>query len=379
MHFSARSALIVSSCLALGVRALPVTYSVVDVDGGSAAAATPAAGSGSGSGASSDGSADKPATVYVTKSTEVEEPEATTVSVSITIVETKHAMPKPTNASPSSSPASASSSPSPSKASAKAPSTTLTPSSTDALSVLSSAHSTLMTRPTKPSPSPFAAPQSSSTDLGEDCDCANVTATADIPNVTETVVPTQETVVILSTTTVVSDAAPTSYYDDGMWHTRYAIKPSAVPEKPAAKAEDAAPKVNVVFEAAGKKVEDVSAPAEKKQPEPQSNEPVSAVATNATSQAINGTHQARRQVQPATPTLSEEFGTGAPKILVNPIRPQPSGIAPHVEPNVVARAAPTGNVADVLAAEVDPNAAGLAERATPTGYSVVSWNETMQA
>jgi hypothetical protein len=378
MHFSARSALIVSSCLALGVRALPVTYSVVDVDGGSAAAATPAAGSGSGSGASSDGSADQPATVYVTKSTEVEEPEATTVSVSITIVETKHAMPKPTNASSSSSSASSNSSPSPSKASAKAPSTTLTPSSTntlDALSVLASAQSTLMTRHTKQSPSPSAAPQSSYVDLGEDCDCANVTATADIPNVTETVVPTQETVVILSTTTIVSDAAAsTSYYDDGMWHTRYAIKPSAVPGKPAAKAENAEHKVNIVFEAAGKKVEDVPAPAEKKQPEPQSNEPVSAVATN-------GTYQARRQVQPiaATPTLNEEVGTGVPRILVNPIRPQPSGVAPHVEPNVVARAAPTGDVADVLAAEVDPTAAGLAERAAPTGYSVVSWNETMQA
>jgi hypothetical protein len=158
MHFSARSALIVSSCLALGVRALPVTYSVVDVDGGSAAAAapTPTAGSGSGT-SSSESSADQPATIYVTKSTEIEEPEATTVSVSITIVETKHAMPKPTSVSSSFS---ASSSPSPSEASAQAPSTTLTPSSTDALSVLSSAQSTLMTSHTKPGPSPSSAPQS---------------------------------------------------------------------------------------------------------------------------------------------------------------------------------------------------------------------------
>ena len=155
-----------------------------------------------------------------------------------------------------------------------------------------------------------------------------------------------------------------------MWHTRYAIKPSAAPEKPAAKVEDAAPKVNIVFEAAGKKVEDVSASAEKKQPAaPQTNETVSAAETNATSQATDGTHQARRE---ATPTMNEEVGTGAPKILVHPIRPQASGSAPHVEPNVVARAAPTGDAADVLSGDV-------AERAAPAGYSVVSWNETMQA
>jgi hypothetical protein len=371
MHFSARSALIVSSCLALGVRALPVTYSVVDVDGGSAAAAapTPTAGSGSGT-SSSESSADQPATIYVTKSTEIEEPEATTVSVSITIIETKHAMPKPTSVSSSSS---ASSSPSPSEASAQAPSTTLTPSSTDALSVLSSAQSTLMTSHTKPGPSPSSAPQSKPADQSD-----NVTVTSDLPNVTETVVPPQETVVILSTTTIVSDAAAastTSYYDDGMWHTRYAIKPSAAPEKPAAKAEEAPPNVNIVFEAAGKKqvdeaefkVEDVPAPAEKKQ----------TVATNTTSQATNGTYHTRRQVQrvAATPTMNEEIGTSAPEILVHPIRPQASGLAPQVEPNVVARAASTGDataVADVLSADV-------AERAAPAGYSVVSWNETMEA
>lgn len=404
MHFSARSALIVSSCLALGVRALPVTYSVVDVDGG-ASATTALAGSGSDSGASSNGSADQPATVYhtVTKSTDVEEPEATTVSVSVTIVETKHAMPKPTNASSSSSFSldSASSTPSPSEASAKAPSATSTPSSTDALSVLSSAQSTWMTRhtssmPSQPaepatnqSPSPSAAPHSKPADLGEDCDAANATVTASVPDVKETIVPSQAhsnggTVTLLSTTTVVTDAAPTSYYDDGMWHTRYAIKPSAVPEKP----EEASPKVNIVFEAAGKKqsapesdeaepkAEDVSGPAEKKQPEPQ---------TNTTSQATNGTYHARRQVEPvaATPTFGEGAGTGAPQMLVHPIRPQPSGIAPHVEPNVVAaRAAPTGDAAaavEVLSARNDPTAAGIAQRAAPTGYSVVSWNETMQA
>jgi hypothetical protein len=199
--------------------------------------------------------------------------------------------------------------------------------------------------------------------------------TSDVPNVTETIVPSQETVVVLSTTTVVSDAATstTSYYDDGMWHTRYAIKPSAAPEKPAAKAEDAEPKVNIVFEAAGKKqaeVEDVPAPAEKKLPEPKTNDKVSAAgATNTTSQATNGTYHARRQAQrvAATPTMNEEIGTGVPKILVHPIRPK----APDVERNVVARAAPTGDAA-VLSADV-------AERAAPASYSVVSWNETMQA
>jgi hypothetical protein len=202
--------------------------------------------------------------------------------------------------------------------------------------------------------------------------------TSDLPNVTETVVPPQDTVVVLSTTTIVTDAAAastTSYYDDGMWHTRYAIKPSAAPEKPVAKTEEAPPNVNIVFEAAGKKqvdeaefkVEDVPAPAEKKQ----------TVATNTTSQATNGTYHARRQSKPvaATPTMNEEVGTGVPKILVHPISPQASGVAPLVEPNVVARAAPTGDaaaVANVLSADV-------AERAAPAGYSVVSWNETMEA
>lgn len=80
--------------------------------------------------------------------------------------------------------------------------------------------------------------------------------------------------------------------------------------------------------------------------------------------------------------MDEEVGTGLPKILVHPIRPQASqasGVAPHVESDVVTRAAPTGNVADVLSADIDPTAAVIAERAAPTGYSVVSWNETMQA
>jgi hypothetical protein len=151
-----------------------------------------------------------------------------------------------------------------------------------------------------------------------------------------------------------------------MWHTRYAIKPSAsaAPVQPAAKVEDAAPKVNIVFAAAGKKQADeaepkdgdVSASTGKKQPSvPQTNETVPVVATNTTSPATNGTYQARRQVQPATPTLSEEIGTGLPKILVHPIRPQASGNAPHVEPNVVAA------------------------RAAPKSYKVVSWDETTQA
>ena len=79
MYFSARSALL-ASCLAISVQALPVTYSVVDVDGGASANGAP-------------GSNDQPATVYhtVTKSQDVEEPEPTTVSVSVTIVETQQA------------------------------------------------------------------------------------------------------------------------------------------------------------------------------------------------------------------------------------------------------------------------------------------------
>jgi len=208
-----------------------------------------------------------------------------------------------------------------------------------------------------------------------------------------------ETVTLLSTTTVVTDAAPTSYYDDGMWHTRYAIKPSAAPEKPAAKVDDAAPKIKIVFEAAGKnkpaseaedpasKVADVPPPAEEeKQPAPQTNETLSDTATNTTSQATNGTYHARRQLQPiaATPTMNEVAGTGVPEILVHPIRPQPSGIVPHVEPNVIAAraAAPTGDataLGDVLSADVDSKADSAAERAAPMGYSVVSWNETTQA
>jgi len=223
--------------------------------------------------------------------------------------------------------------------------------------------------------------------------------TADVPNVTETIVSSKvhskgETVTLLSTTTVVTDAAPTSYYDDGMWHTRYAIKPSAAPGKPAERENDAAPKVDIVFEAAGTKksapahdevkpkAEDASVhAAEKKQPAPQTNETVA----NTTSQATNGTHHARRQAQhiAATPTQGKIAVNGAPEILVHPIRPQASGIAPHVEPNVVAAraAAPTGDaapLAKVLSAKT--TADDLAERAAPpAGYSVVSWNETTDA
>lgn len=408
MHFAARSALL-ASCFAISVHALPVTYSVVDVDGGSAAA-------------TSVSSTDQAATIYhtMTKSTEVNEPEATTATVSITVVETKMTGHTSADVSSSSSTASSSSSTSsPLKASAQASSTV------PASYATATASSTFKTHHTS-KPSLTAEPATTqASHSSEDCDATSVTVTAD-----ETIVSTQVstqggTVTLLSTTTIVDaeKASSTSYYDDGMWHTRYAIKPSA-----SAEVEKPAPKIKQVI-----------APVEK---EPETEEATAPVANNATS---NGTYHARRQVDaiPATPTASEAVGSAAPLMFVHPFIPQASGIAARAVPSgvvaaraapsgvlapravpsgaaraapsgflaaraepsgiIAARAAPTGVLAtralptgvlaaradspedaaadlpDILSADADPTAAGLVGRAVPTGYSVVSWNETSSA
>lgn len=456
MQFAARSALL-ASCLALRVHALPVTYSVVDVDGGSAA---------------DGGATDSPTTVYhtVTKSSEAKEPEATTFSVSVTIVETTSASAKWAHAShPSSASASTTSSPWPSaKASNKASSSSIVPSPsstasdvTNAVSVLESAKSTFASHKTSSKSSPPAKPTTSQTapaashaaDHGpdEDCDATSITVTANAEQTASKA--SGETVTLLSTTTITPATEPTSYYDDGMWHTRYAIKPSAAPESEKKPAVEAAPKH-----------EEKSVP----------------VAANLTSKATNGTYYARRQVDDIAPTrilnsavgsldtgapraahqaqgtaavlgsvasgapiaarqihgtaavigsvataapiaarqihgtaaaagVNLVQGTEAPEILVHPFHAQATGVAPRAVPSsfatgivaraeptgfatgVVARAEPTGIVAralptgdtaaahEVLEADAYPSAAGIAGRAVPTGYSVVSWNETMAA
>ena len=351
-----------------------MTYSVVDVDGGSAA-----------SGAS--GPSDQPATVYhtVTKSADVEEPEATTVSVSVTIIETKHASATSTDVSSSSS--STSSSASSLEASAQASSSASSPSATatttlDALSVLESAKSTFQTRPisvvstpaAKPSTTqaPSVAPESqaSHTDSESECEASSVTVTAEVTDAEETVTATQvstkgQTVVLFSTTTVTPLAASTSYYDDGMWHTRYAIKPAASPEpvSPASKDDDAAPKF-----------EKPSKPDEDKPAHDHNN-----VASKTTSQAANGTYHARREVVtgaptptiPATPSGNAAESGEAPVMLIQPLLPQSTSTA-------APQAALAGDAAaspDVLSASDD--IAPVAKR-TAT-YNVVSWNETSEA
>jgi hypothetical protein len=371
MHFSARSALL-ASCLAISVQALPVTYSVVDVDGGSAANGAP-------------GSTDQLATVYqtVTKSAEVEEPEATTVSVSITVVETEHASASASETSTdvSSFSSSLSSSFSSSVASAQASSSASSPAATsttsqDALSVLQSAKSTFQTRPTSivstPSanptitqaPSTAAASQASQTDSESECEASSVTVTAEVTDeetVTATHVSTKgNTVVLFSTTTVTPAAASTSYYDDGMWHTRYAIKPSASPEaaSPAAKHDDAAPD----FEAASR---------------PDGDKPAHAngsVAANTSSQPANATYHARREVDTVAPTPtvhavpggSSGEGSGAPLMLVQPLLPAVTNAA---APDPAA-------VPGVLSANDDIVTEHVAKRSAT--YNVVSWNETTE-
>jgi hypothetical protein len=373
MHFSARSALLVS-CLAISVNALPVTYSVVDVDGGSAA-----------NGAT--GSADQPATIYqtVTKSQDVEEPEPTTVSVSVTIVETQHATAASTSASSSSS--SLSSSASSQQASAQASSSasipTAIPASTqDALSVLESAKSTFLTSHTsvlstpssKPTvtqaPSASSASQASSSGT-EECDASSVTVTAEVTDAEETVTATQvssqfSTVVLLSTTTITPSAAPTSYYDDGMWHTRYAIKPAASPAPviPATKDDDAAPKLDKP-----------SKPVDDKPANPNPN-----AVTNATSQAGNATYHARREVDsvapsstvPAVAADSVPEVSDSPLMLVQPLREQaPSTAAPSDASTADAATSP-----DVLSTNDDIATSKAAKREAT--YNVVSWNETTE-
>lgn len=428
MHFAARSALL-ASCLALRAHAMPVaSYSVVDVDGGSS---------------TTDATSEQPETVYhtVTKSPEAKEPEPTTVSVSVTVVETTSIT--PTAAAAESTNASSSTSESSS-------------SSLNALSVLSSAQSTFSAYNTsksipsalpatthapsnQTSTSAAAAPLEES-DSDEGCEVARVTVTADVPDAEETSAPPTEqytnapgsTVTLLSTTTVIPAAAPTSYYDDGMWHTSYAIKPSGSPEAEAA-------------------------PVPVEQQKQQTNQTAPSFAGNSTSQATNGTYHARRQLNAATPTINQpSAGTGAPEMLVHPFMPLGSGAsiarrqlatgtaAGFLEPRqlgtgtsaagvwprqlatgtaaaplwprqlatgtaaagvwprqlngddaapvaegtsapqatgILARAAPTGDaVADpeVLLASA-PTAASIVGRAIPTGYSVVSWNETAAA
>lgn len=400
MHLAARSALL-ASCLAIRVHALPVTYSVVDVDGGSSAA--------------TDSPSDQEATVYhtVTKSSEAKEPEPTTVS--ITIVSTETTSVKEANVSTAYVPGSASSAPS-QKAPVNVSSTTNAPAATtssslDALSVLESAQSTFSTgkapisaqptttqapaskEPTFKAPPPAAEHPKDDGESDEDCDVARVTVTADVPEDEEpTAVPSEpftkghgETVTLLSTTTVTPTAAgPTSYYDDGMWHTRYPIKPSAQPE-------------------AGEQA------------------PAPVAASNTTSQATNGTYHARRQFNADAPTpaqgqaagtgspemLIHPFlpagsgapvarrqlnddgvlpgpnpaeGTGSPQMLVHPFMPQGTGLARRAVPTgmaaslqgtgIAARALPTGEAASVL------QATGIAPRAVPTGEAASFFQAT---
>jgi hypothetical protein len=375
MHFSARSALL-ASCLAIAVQALPVTYSVVDVDGGSAA-----------NGA--NGPADQPATIYqtVTKSQDVEEPEPTTVSVSVsvTIVETQHASATSTSTSSSSSSLSSSISSQQASAQASSPasSPTATPTSTqDALSVLESAKSTFLTSHTsvvwtpsaKPTitqaPSPSSASQASSSST-EECDASSVTVTAEVTDAEETVTATKvssefSTVVLLSTTTITPSAAPTSYYDDGMWHTRYAIKPAASPSPviPAVKDDDAAPN----FDKPSKPVDDKTANANPN------------AATNATSQTGNSTYHARREVDPVAPSStapavaadSVPEVSDAPLMLVQPLREQAPGITAPSDAST-ADAAASG---DVLSTDDDLATSKAAKREAT--YNVVSWNETTE-
>lgn len=256
-------------------------------------------------------------------------------------------------------------------------------------------------------PPAASASHASHSESSEDCDATSVTVTADVPDAT--VVTTKgNTVILFSTTTVTPTGAPTSYYDDGMWHTRYAIKPAASPEaeKPSANDEGAAPKFD----------------------------------KSTHRQALNGTHHDRREAETldATPTApstangSGAVGSGAPLMFAQPLLPRATGIAARaVLPtgDVVARALPTGGVAaralptggiaaravpsgEVVARAVPSGniaaravpSGGVVARAVPTGsvgessevlsadelpvianlarrapaYSVVSWNETMQ-
>lgn len=374
MYFSARSALL-ASCLAISVQALPVTYSVVDVDGGSAANGAP-------------GSPDQPATVYhtVTKSQDVEEPEPTTVSVSVTIVETQQASATSTNASSSSSllSSSTSSSTASAQASSSASSPAATPTDTqDALSVLESARSTFLTRHTSIVSTPSAqstitqappaasASQAPPSSTSEDCEASSVTVTAEVTDAEETVTATQvsselSTVVLFSTTTVTPSAAPTSYYDDGMWHTRYAIKPAASPEpvSPATKDDDAAPK----FDKPSKPVDDKLAHANQN------------TAANATSQAGVTTHHVRREIDPVAPTStvsavaadSVPEVSGTPLMLVQPLRQESSSTATPSD----ASTADSADSSDVLSISDDTTTGKPAKREAT--YNVVSWNETTE-
>lgn len=161
------------------------------------------------------------------------------------------------------------------------------------------------------------------------------------------------TVTLFSTTTVTPAAESTSYYDDGMWHTRYAIKPAASPqaEQPPSTNDDAVPNFD-------------------KSPAPVEDEQ--------TRDATNRTSHGRRDasdpttattpngVAPATP--SED--TGAPLMLVQPLLPQATGAA--------APAAPSDDAAtpDILSGDAE-NITGQPNKRAPT-YNVVSWNETTQ-
>jgi hypothetical protein len=187
----------------------------------------------------------------------------------------------------------------------------------------------------------------------------------------ETVTATQvsaefSTVVLLSTTTITPVAAPTSYYDDGMWHTRYAIKPAASPEPvaPATKDDDAAPK----FDKPSKPVDDKQAHANPNN------------ATNATSQTDNATHLTRHEIDPVAPTstlpavaaigVTEE--SGAPLILAQPLRPE----APSTASPPDASTADAAASSDVLSAN-DKTATDKTAKREAT-YNVVSWNETTE-
>ena len=123
-----------------------------------------------------------------------------------------------------------------------------------------------------------------------------------------------------------------------MWHTRYAIKPAASPEPvaPTTKDDDAAPK----FDKPSKPLDDKPAHVHPN------------AAANATSQAGDATNHARRELDPVAPTPTVPAVaaagvpevSGAPLMLVQPLREQAPGITAPSDASTADAAGPDRSI-----------------------------------
>nr|OQO25896.1 hypothetical protein B0A51_06161 [Rachicladosporium sp. CCFEE 5018] len=215
MRFSVRSAVVTSLSLVAVASALPASYSVVDVDGGSA----------------TDAASSQPTTIFQTVTAPSLPQSTKETTVLVTIVEAPTVATSTTSSSSTRSTTSITSTSAPVTSSTTSTrSTTSTPTTSSAAIISTS--STLLSTSTSITSTLLVPTTIIATDvLVSTITAASVTTAIEPTTTTTTAFSTTITTVIndttltiVSTLTATPSQSSTAYYDDGMWHTYYPIK-----------------------------------------------------------------------------------------------------------------------------------------------------------